>query len=483
MGIIGGEEARNWGSSRSILRLSKYNGIFDVQRKKEGYSLARYLIRIGEMIESVKIVQQALEEIPVVPPSPAFELSKLELYARVEALNGELGIFFIRDHSVFPWRWKICLPVKLIDDMIIDITEVQAINSFSKLESLKEIFEAIWMLLPILILILGITIAVLVIIWLEREISASIQQCIGPFGNSSSSSGRNKTTLKANFIPSRGDTRLFIIGPSIPVIPILIIYSLIHFGSRLVLADLSIGVYLWIAISSIASVGILMLEKLSNNEYSFLGVKCERLPFDLLEAEEELVSSYQTEYSVDGVFGTTNGIFITLAKIFLFLFIPITTRWTFPRLRMDQFFNFRWKFLLFISLVQLSRFYGYPIPRQSYPVTIQYPYEKFNTSKCFRCQIHFEFDKFIACEVCVRVCPIDLPVVDWKLETDIRKKHLLNYNIDFGICVQEYELSTYDGQELNYNQIALGCLPISITDDYTIRKNLNLPQTKEETRD
>ncbi|KAL5065697.1 hypothetical protein RYX36_027434 [Vicia faba] len=50
-------------------------------------------------------------------------------------------------------------------------------------------------------------------------------------------------------------------------------------------------------------------------------------------------------------------------------------------------------------------------------------------------RIHFEFDKGIACEVCVRVCPIDLPVVDWKMETDIRKKRLLNYIIDFGICI------------------------------------------------
>ncbi|KAI3663652.1 hypothetical protein L6452_45665 [Arctium lappa] len=61
------------------------------------------------------------------------------------------------------------------------------------------------------------------------------------------------------------------------------------------------------------------------------------------------------------------------------------------------------------------------------PVTIQYPYEKLITSERFRGRIHFEFDKCIACEVCVRVCPIDLPVVDWKLETDIRKKRLLNY--------------------------------------------------------
>ncbi|KAH1113529.1 hypothetical protein J1N35_006907 [Gossypium stocksii] len=56
------------------------------------------------------------------------------------------------------------------------------------------------------------------------------------------------------------------------------------------------------------------------------------------------------------------------------------------------------------------------------PVTIQYPYEKLITSEHFRIRIHFEFDKCIACEVYVRVCPIDLLVVDWKFETDIRKK-------------------------------------------------------------
>ncbi|KAJ4739388.1 hypothetical protein LUZ62_005126 [Rhynchospora pubera] len=49
---------------------------------------------------------------------------------------------------------------------------------------------------------------------------------------------------------------------------------------------------------------------------------------------------------------------------------------------------------------------------------------------------------------------------DWRLERDIQKKQLLNY---------KYELSTYDRHELNYNQIALGRLPISIIGDYTIQ--------------
>ncbi|CAN7027795.1 unnamed protein product [Brassica oleracea var. botrytis] len=59
------------------------------------------------------------------------------------------------------------------------------------------------------------------------------------------------------------------------------------------------------------------------------------------------------------------------------------------------------------------------------PVTIQYPYEKLITSERFHGRIHFEFDKCIACEVCIRVCPIDLLVVDWKLETNIRENDCL----------------------------------------------------------
>lgn len=64
--------------------------------------------------------------------------------------------------------------------MITDITEGQDINSFSRLESLKEVYGVIWALFPILTLVLGITLGVLVIVWLEREIASGIQQRIGP---------------------------------------------------------------------------------------------------------------------------------------------------------------------------------------------------------------------------------------------------------------------------------------------------------------
>nr|YP_010249906.1 NADH-plastoquinone oxidoreductase subunit 1 [Strobilanthes biocullata]QTT78348.1 NADH-plastoquinone oxidoreductase subunit 1 [Strobilanthes biocullata] len=352
--------------------------------------------------------------------------------------------------------------------MIIDTTEIQAIYSFSRLESLKEVYRIIWTLVPIFTLVLGITLGVLVIVWLEREISAGIQQRIGPeyagpLGIFQALADGTKLLFKENLLPSRGDTRLFSIGPAIAVISILLSYSVIPFSSRFILADLSIGVFLWIAVSSLAPVGLLMSGYGSNNKYSFLGglraaaqsisyeipltlcvlsisllsnssstvdvvevqskygfwgwnlwrqpigfivflisslAECERLPFDLPEAEEELVAGYQTEYSgikfglfyvasylnllvsslfvtvlyLGGwnlsipyifttelfdinkrsqVFGTIIGIFITLAKTYLFLFISIATRWTLPRLRMDQLLNLGWKFLLPISLGNL----------------------------------------------------------------------------------------------------------------------------------
>lgn len=55
------------------------------------------------------------------------------------------------------------------------------------------------------------------------------------------------------------------------------------------------------------------------------------------------------------------------------------------------------------------------------PITVQYPYEKLIPSERFRGRIHFEFDKCISCEVCVRVCPINLPIVDWEFDKVMKK--------------------------------------------------------------
>nr|YP_009694210.1 NADH-plastoquinone oxidoreductase subunit 7 [Christensenia aesculifolia]QEI60385.1 NADH-plastoquinone oxidoreductase subunit 7 [Christensenia aesculifolia] len=152
VGFIGREEAINWGLSGPMLRASGvrwdlrkvdhyecYDELdWQIQWQKEGDSLARYLVRIREMKESVKIIQQALKVIPGGPyenlearrlnqqkdsewndfdyqfiskkSSPTFKLPKQEHYVRIEAPKGELGIFLIGDDNVFPWRWKIRPP-------------------------------------------------------------------------------------------------------------------------------------------------------------------------------------------------------------------------------------------------------------------------------------------------------------------------------------------------------------------------------------
>ena len=102
--------------------------------------------------------------------------------------------------------------------MIIDTPEVQDIDSFSRLEFFKEVYGILWVLVPILTLVVGITIGVLVIVWLEREISAGIQQRIGPeyagpLGVLQALADGTKLLFKENLFPSRGDTRLFSIGP------------------------------------------------------------------------------------------------------------------------------------------------------------------------------------------------------------------------------------------------------------------------------
>ncbi|CAN6453972.1 unnamed protein product [Victoria cruziana] len=304
------------------------------------------------------------------------------------------------------------------------IEEAQAINSFFKLESSKEVYGLIWLLIPILTLVLGITIGVLMIYARPLGILQALADGV-------------KLLFKEDLL-SRGDIHLFSVAPSVVVISILLSYSVIPFGHHLVLTDLSIDFLsgygsnnkysfsggLRAAAQSISyeiplTVCVLSISLLeAQSKYGFWGwnlwrqpigfivfiisslAECERFPFDLSKVVEELVAGYQTKYSgikfglfyvacylnllvsslfvtvlylggwnlpipyipitelfkinqTSKVFGTTISLFITLAEAYLFLFIPISTRWTLPRLKMDQLLKLGWKSLLPIALSNL----------------------------------------------------------------------------------------------------------------------------------
>ena len=149
VGHISREDAINWGLSGPMLRASgvkwdlrkvdhyeNYDDFaWNVSWETAGDCLARYRVRIHEMRESVKIIRQAIAQIPggayetleakrilAGPKSewtqfdyqfagkkiaPTFKIPKGEHYVRVESGKGELGIYIIGEDNVFPWRWKI----------------------------------------------------------------------------------------------------------------------------------------------------------------------------------------------------------------------------------------------------------------------------------------------------------------------------------------------------------------------------------------
>lgn len=329
----------------------------------------------------------------------------------------------------------------------------------------------LWLPLPMLLVLVAAVIGVLVNVWLERKISAAVQQRIGPeyagaLGVLQPMADGLKLLFKEDVIPVRADGLLFTLGPVLVLVPVILSWLVVPFGQNLLISDVGVGVFLWIALSSIQPIGLLMSGYASNNKYSLLGglraaaqsisyeiplalavlavvmmsnslstvdivnqqsgagilswniwrqpvgflifwicalAECERLPFDLPEAEEELVAGYQTEYagmkfalfylgsyinlvlsallvsvlylggwgfpipvewladvlgqSVESplvqVFTGSLGIVMTVLKAYLLVFIAILLRWTLPRVRIDQLLDLGWKFLLPIALVNL----------------------------------------------------------------------------------------------------------------------------------
>jgi NAD(P)H-quinone oxidoreductase subunit 1 len=329
----------------------------------------------------------------------------------------------------------------------------------------------LWLPLPMVLVLVGAVVGVLVSVWLERKISAAVQQRIGPeyagaLGVLQPLADGLKLVFKEDIIPARADSVLFSLGPVLVVVPVILSWLVVPFGQNLLISNVGVGIFLWIALSSIQPIGLLMSGYSSNNKYSLLGglraaaqsisyeiplalavlavvmmsnslstvdivaqqtgagilswniwrqpvgfvifwicalAECERLPFDLPEAEEELVAGYQTEYSgmkfalfylgsyinlvlsallvsvlylggwsfpipvewITGWLGVSPdaplvqvitgsiGIVSTILKAYLLVFFAILLRWTTPRVRIDQLLDLGWKFLLPIALVNL----------------------------------------------------------------------------------------------------------------------------------
>jgi NAD(P)H-quinone oxidoreductase subunit 1 len=136
--------------------------------------------------------------------------------------------------------------------------------------------DFIRILVFILLLVVGVTVGVLVIVWLERKVSAGVQQRIGPeyagpLGIIQSLADGIKLLLKEDIVPAGSDRWLFKTGPAVVVIPVFISRLIIPFGQHTILSDPNIGVSFWIAISSIVPLGLLMAGYGSNNKYSFPG--------------------------------------------------------------------------------------------------------------------------------------------------------------------------------------------------------------------
>jgi len=300
-----------------------------------------------------------------------------------------------------------------------------------------------WLLFTVIILAFVLSM-VMGFIYLERRGMARMQARLGPnragpFGLLQPVADAIKVLLKEDIIPTRADKVVHWLAPVVAFAPALMIFAVIPFQDGALLADLNIGVLYVVAISSVSIVGIFMAGWGSSNKYSLLGAmrsvaavvsyeiplvlailgvvliagslsmneivvaqknvpfillqplgfllffigacaEINRSPFDLMEADSELVAGFHTEYSgmkfamfylaeyaealamsaiITTLFlGGWRGPILPpwlwfLIKVFAVFFVMIWTRTTLPRIRIDQLMALAWKFLLPLALINL----------------------------------------------------------------------------------------------------------------------------------
>ena len=296
-----------------------------------------------------------------------------------------------------------------------------------------------------------ILINIMLLIWLERKVAGHIQNRlgpvrVGPIGLLQSAADALKMLLKEDIIPLAADKKVFIIAPFLAFLPAILVYIVLPFDDKLMPRDLGLGLLFILAIGTLPTLSIFMAGWGSNNKYAMLGAmraaaqaisyevplvlvlativmwtgtlspkgiveaqrngwfigphfvgfilflicalaEANRTPFDLPEAESELVAGFHSEYSgmrfaffMMGEYAHllfTAGLITTLflggwyflphiptlggvpgwvwflAKTYLVVVLFMWIRWTYPRLRMDQLMKFSWKGLVPISLVYL----------------------------------------------------------------------------------------------------------------------------------
>jgi len=299
-------------------------------------------------------------------------------------------------------------------------------------------------LIVIGILLVLVTIAA-GLIWLERRMLALWQDRYGPnrtgpFGTLQVVADMIKIFFKEDWIPRFADKRVFVLAPAILMITILMSFAIIPFAPRLMVVNLNIGLLFFLAMSSIGAFSVVLGGWASNNKYSLLGAmrgsaqmisyevfmgmsllgvviltgsfnmtdivlaqkdtwffipqfigfviffiagiaETHRLPFDIPEAESELVAGYHSEYSgmKFGMFfvGEYLGIMLIsalittlffggwlgfsflppvvwfLIKMFGFILVFILLRASLPRPRYDQLMQLGWKILFPLSVANL----------------------------------------------------------------------------------------------------------------------------------
>ena len=309
---------------------------------------------------------------------------------------------------------------------------------------LTETYKIIFLILPVLT-------AVALIVWLDRRVWAFVQKrrgpnVVGPFGLLQSLADAFKYIFKEIIIPATSNKIIFILAPIVTMTLALIAWAVIPFGENLVLADINVGILYLFAVSSLGVYGIIMGGWASNSKYPFFGsirsaaqmvsyevsigviiinvllcvgslnltdivlaqknmwfilplfpmfiiffisalAETNRPPFDLPEAEAELVAGYQTEYSgmmyamfwlgeyanillmcAIGSILFLGGwlspidlhpfnaipapIWLLLRIMFLFILIALVKAIV-PRYRYDQLMRLGWKVFLPFSLVYL----------------------------------------------------------------------------------------------------------------------------------